>query len=33
MSAKISSERAMANAMVPKVDDGRRMVGSRMAIR
>ena len=33
MSAKISSERAMANAMVPKVDDGGRMVGSRMAIR
>ena len=33
MSAKISSERAMANAMVPKVDDGGRMVGSRMAMR
>ena len=33
MSASISSKRAMANAMVPTVDDGGRMVGSRMAMR
>ena len=33
LSASISSERAMANAMVPTVDDGERMVGLRMAMR